>query len=268
MQDFISGSPDGTAPAFPTQPLTIRDFAHYYDHPEAEVRQAMRQLSIQSQSQGRGKPVLLLPEDQEQILDYLEGPLEEEAQSTPPQSAPLQSAPSQSAPPQPTLQPFPVPGPRPIQPVPQPSVPSAPATVQNPWRGEIEISTGNHRRTLETPSMPHAYDLAKFRGEEAIASYNDPGAVVSQAMNAIEALVAGMDADIRQQRHQLQETQEAAQALRLKAKQLQDKKLEYMIHSANLGQAQQRTTAELQEALREIQVLGKSPANGQEPQSS
>lgn len=142
-----------------------------------------------------------------------------------------------------------------------------PASAYPAHPGKLQISAGNHRTTVTPPPLPQSYDLAQFRGPEAIPAIADPGEVANQAMAAIDALVNGMEADIRQQRQQLQETQSAAQALRLKAKHLQDKKLEYMIQSTAIGQSQQRCTAEIQEALGEVQALGKSPRSEQEPPS-
>ena len=124
-----------------------------------------------------------------------------------------------------------------------------------------QIQPGNHRQTLAPTRLPESYDLGQFRSEETITTLADPGAIAAQAMGAINALVQGMDADIHQQRIHLEETQRAAQTLRLKAKQLQDKKIEYMIQSSTLGQAQQQSTVEIQEALEGIQVLGKSPSD-------
>ncbi len=124
-----------------------------------------------------------------------------------------------------------------------------------------QIQPGNHRQTLAPQNLPESYDLGQFRSEETITTLADPGAIAAQAMGAINALVQGMDADIQQQRIHLEETQRAAQTLRLKAKQLQDKKIEYMIQSSTLGQAQQQSTLEIQEALEGIQVLGKSPSD-------
>ncbi len=128
-----------------------------------------------------------------------------------------------------------------------------------------QIQPGNHRQTLAPPNLPESYDLGQFRSEETITTLADPGTIAAQAMGAINALVNGMDADIQQQRIHLEETQRAAHTLRLKAKQLQDKKIEYMIQSSTLGQAQQQSTLELQEALEGIQTLGKSPSD--EPMS-
>jgi len=122
------------------------------------------------------------------------------------------------------------------------------------------IQPGNHRQVLAPPSLPESYDLGQFRSEDNITTLADPGAIAAQAMGAIEALVHGMDADIHQQRIHLEETQRAAHTLRLKAKQLQEKKIEYMIQSSTLGQAQQQSTIELQDALEGIQALGKSPS--------
>ncbi len=124
-----------------------------------------------------------------------------------------------------------------------------------------QIQPGNHRQTLAPPNLPESYDLGQFRSEDTITTLADPGAIAAQAMGAINALVQGMDADIQQQRIHLEETQRAAQTLRLKAKQLQEKKIEYMIQSSTLGQAQQQSTLEIQEALEGIQVLGKSPSD-------
>jgi len=129
-------------------------------------------------------------------------------------------------------------------------------TVAPPTR----IQPGNHRQVLAPPSLPESYDLGQFRSEDNITTLADPGAIAAQAMGAIEALVHGMDADIHQQRIHLEETQRAAHTLRLKAKQLQEKKIEYMIQSSTLGQAQQQSTVELQDALEGIQALGKSPS--------
>lgn len=153
----------------------------------------------------------------------------------------------------------------------QPSHPTAPQpsqTYYDPYFDEhpaiapsTQIQPGNHRQTLPPPSLPESYDLAQFRSDDTITTLADPGAIAAQAMGAINALVQGMDADIHQQRIHLEETQRAAHTLRLKAKQLQDKKIEYMIQSSTLGQAQQQSTLELQEALEGIQTLGKSPSD-------
>ncbi len=332
--DFRTKSPaESPAESLAEAPtdLGIRDFARYYGHSEAEVRRAMRQLSLSGSSQGRGRPTLLSPEEQAQILDYLEGSAaflpapslqasprenarQELIQQELPQPTPTQPAPTQPTPTQPTLmQPE-----SPVQNVPLQNAPAQNIPVQHlsNWgepqdqfqaapldsdyagadyagadyagadyagadyagagysdkayalqRRSPHVSAGNHRTAIAPPPIPQSYDLAQFRSPEAIPAIADPGEVANQAMAAIDALVAGMDADIRQQRQQLQETQGAAQALRLKAKQLQDKKLEYMIQSTAIGQSQQRCTAEIQEALGEVHALGKSPRSEPEPPS-
>lgn len=161
------------------------------------------------------------------------------------------------------------------QPLSAPVPPQAAPTYYDPYfdahpaiAPTTQIQAGNHRQTLAPPNLPERYDLAQFRSDETITTLADPGAIAAQAMGAIEALVSGMDADIQQQRIHLEETQRAAHTLRLKAKQLQDKKIEYMIQSSTLGQAQQQSTLELQEALEGIQALGKSPSDEPTSQSS
>ncbi len=287
-----------THPSETTHPaMGIREFARYYGYSEAEVRRAMRHLSIRGTSQGRGRPTLLSPTEQGALLEQIEGPDERlamqatsalPAESVPTEATQIQPAPVQNLPIQdmPELEPALEVREEPVREMPLITEPMPPAPVvglsgelpgalshpdaalqHRDLHRDLQISQGNHRTVLEAPSIPQSYDLAQFRSAESIQAIADPGEVANQAMAAIDALVSGMDSDIRQQRQQLEQTQEAAQALRLKAKHLQDKKLEYMIQSTAIGQSQQRYTSELQEALGEVQALGKSPRSEQEPPS-
>lgn len=260
--------------------LSIREFAGRSGYSEATVRRAMRHLSITGQFQGRGKATLLSSDEQQRIalqIDDLELQAEPDRIETPP-GPPMAAAedgllPETPLPSTHELESSQRPQPYSEQPnsgqpyseLPEPQF----AMGTRPYSPvAATIATGNHRRVVEPPTLPERYDLAQFRSRETIATMADPGAIAAQAMGAIDALVHSMDSDIQQQQVHLQATQQAAQALRLKAKQLQDKKIEYMIQSSTLGQAQQQTTLELQEALEEIQSLGKSPSDGPKSPSS
>lgn len=258
--------------------LSIREFARQSGYSEANVRRAMRQLSITGQFQGRGKATLLEADDQRRIalqIDELE--LQGDPSTTLPGALAQPLGRPEGEAPEPRVEPSP---PRPQSPElsfdltyespAQQSTPTPHSLMSTAPRTDrtLEISAGNHRQILENPTLPDHYDLAQFRSSETISTLADPGSIAAQAMGAIDALVHSMESDIQQQQAHLQETQRAAHTLRLKAKQLQDKKIEYMIQSSTLGQAQQQTTLELQEALEEIQSLGKSPSDAPKSPSS
>ncbi|TVQ08167.1 MAG: hypothetical protein EA368_12380 [Leptolyngbya sp. DLM2.Bin27] len=121
---------------------------------------------------------------------------------------------------------------------------------------KVEILTGNHRATLEAPAMPGQIDLARFRGDIEVRSYEDPVNEAAAAMALFDALSSAMDKDLDQSFTQLETTTVTVQQLEQRAEALKEKQLEYQITQKILARLQNQKTSELSELLGKAQALG------------
>ncbi len=136
-----------------------------------------------------------------------------------------------------------------IPPVEEPAV-TATATVE----------VGNHQIVLATPQLPQTYSLESLRTSEAI-SMDDPLAVAQQFLEVANNLTTAMKGDIAQREQRLNETRKAKDAIAGKAAELRLESRLYQLQTSVLDQSVTAETTALQEALAQLQTLGK-------PQSS
>jgi hypothetical protein len=113
-----------------------------------------------------------------------------------------------------------------------------------------EIITGNHRGELALPSQPSQIDLAQYRGNAPLASFE--GLDIERFLDSCDAFVQAVDADYQHQVELTQRKAAAAQQVKAKVEQVQQASLIYQLrseqlalHNANLDQALQRDMATL-----------------------
>lgn len=121
---------------------------------------------------------------------------------------------------------------------------------------QVEVMTGNHRATVDGPALPTAIDLAQFRGDIEVRSYQDPVNEAAAALALFDALGSAMDADLDQSFQQLETTAATVQQLQQSAEALAAKKLEYQVTQKILARLQNSETAKLGELLGKAQELG------------
>lgn len=121
---------------------------------------------------------------------------------------------------------------------------------------QVEVMAGNHRATVEAPEMPMAIDLARFRGDIEVRTYEDPLNNAAAAIALFDALGNAMDADLDRSFAQLETTAATVQQLEQRAEALSAKQLEYQITQKILARLQNSETAKLGELLGKAQELG------------
>ncbi|MGG6242715.1 hypothetical protein ACQ4N7_29250 [Nodosilinea sp. AN01ver1] len=120
----------------------------------------------------------------------------------------------------------------------------------------VEIVVGNHRATVEAPTIGGQIDLARFRGDIETRTYQDPLGGAHAAIALFDALGNAMDADLDQSFAQLETTAATVQQLEAKARQMEAKSLEYQVTQKILARLQNQQTAKLGELLGKAQELG------------
>lgn len=130
------------------------------------------------------------------------------------------------------------------------------AVYEPPAPLDIEIVAGNHRLTLDGPEMGAAIDLAQFRGELEVKSYQDPLAAIEAANAMIDAAENAMVEDLSERVRLLQQTQQATAKLTQRAEELKTQQIEYRVKQDLLGLIQNQETAKLGELLGKAEALG------------
>jgi hypothetical protein len=121
---------------------------------------------------------------------------------------------------------------------------------------QVEIMAGNHRAMVEAPEMGNAINLAQFRGDIEVLTYQDPLAAIEAASAMIDAAESAMVQDLNQRLHVLQQTQQATAKLTQRAEDLKAQQLEYRIKQDLLGIIQNTETSKLGELLGKAESLG------------
>jgi hypothetical protein len=121
---------------------------------------------------------------------------------------------------------------------------------------EIQVFTGNHRTTIDTPPpVGSSINLARFRGDMEVSTYADPTTQAANAIALIDAVTTAMDADLDARFATLQQTQETNRLLAEKAAELRAKELEYRTTQNVLARFQNAETAQLTDLLGKAQGL-------------
>jgi hypothetical protein len=121
---------------------------------------------------------------------------------------------------------------------------------------QVEIVTGNHRATVEAPAMGTSINLAQFRGDIEVLTYQDPLAAIEAATAMIDAAESAMVQDLNQRLQVLQKTQQATAKLTARAEDLKAQQLEYRVKQDILGLIQNTETSKLGELLGKAESLG------------
>ncbi len=135
--------------------------------------------------------------------------------------------------------------------IPQTEEPAAAVTAT------VEI--GNHQIVLAHPQLPQTYSLESLRSSEAI-SMDDPLAVAQQFLEVANNLTTAMKGDIAQREQRLNETRKAKDTIAAKAAELRLESRLYQLQTSVLDKSVTAETTALQEALAQLQTLGKSPS--------
>ncbi|MEL6139883.1 MAG: hypothetical protein AAFR42_21070 [Cyanobacteria bacterium J06628_6] len=133
-----------------------------------------------------------------------------------------------------------------------------------PAPGTPEIHTGNHRVTGQLAPLPSAADLGTFRGDAELTTFDDPLAVVDQALDFADALITAIDDDADYQTQQIQQTQRANAKLKDKLDQVQRRKDRYQTESRMMALLQSQQATELQQNMQALQQLGQPNTSGGE----
>lgn len=123
----------------------------------------------------------------------------------------------------------------------------------------VTVETGNHSTALDTPQLQGTFSLEQFRDSESI-SYDDPDALVALVTSGLDEIEAGMKADIKAREEKLQRSREAAATVAKRAQKFAIAAESYRLEAKLLDKNQTLTTEQLQDALGEIQSLGKPSA--------
>jgi len=124
----------------------------------------------------------------------------------------------------------------------------------------VTVEVGNHQILLNAPQLPQSYTLEGLRTTEAV-SIADPLAVAAQFLQAADLVIDGMNQDLKQRQHQLEQTRKAKDAIAAKKQQLELEARLYQMQTSGLDAAVTRTTQTLQDDLTALQRMGK-PTSG------
>lgn len=128
-----------------------------------------------------------------------------------------------------------------------------------PINPDVVIEEGNHSMVLAAPEVANEFSLERFRADDTTAlSFEDPLAIAQQFLATADMITASMQADIRQREEKLRQTQQAQQAIAAKTQELQLESRFYKEKARSIDQAQTATTQTLQQALEQLNSLGKS----------
>jgi hypothetical protein len=104
--------------------------------------------------------------------------------------------------------------------------------------------------------MGTSINLAQFRGDIEVLTYQDPLAAIEAATAMIDAAESAMVQDLNQRLQVLQKTQQATAKLTARAEDLKAQQLEYRVKQDILGLIQNTETSKLGELLGKAESLG------------
>ena len=139
-------------------------------------------------------------------------------------------------------------------PQPEPTEPALNPTV---------IEVGNHRGALALPTAPAAINLADYRGDVALTSFEPED--VDRFLSSCDGFLEAVEADYHQQQAITQRKAQQAAAVKAKVEQVKEASLVYKLRSEQLALHNAAMDAQVQ---RDMSVLGKpqQPAASPQPQ--
>jgi len=126
------------------------------------------------------------------------------------------------------------------------ALPAAAATVE----------IGNHQMVLATPQLPGRFSLESLRTGES-SSFEDPLADATQFIEAADQISDAMETDLLNRKAKLNQTRQAKDAIAAKAVALRLQQQRYQEKAYRIDSEQSDQTDSLQEALAQLQPLGK-----------
>ncbi|MBD2092371.1 hypothetical protein H6F67_21205 [Microcoleus sp. FACHB-1515] len=139
---------------------------------------------------------------------------------------------------------------------PAPLPPNQQEAQSQPQR-EINVET-KAAIVVDTPALPQTYSLAALTGEAI--EINDPMALATQIVQAIDHVQTAMQTDIERKEQKLNETRKAKEIVSNKVQELKLDQRFYQEKNSQLSQSQTSDTQALQELAAFMQALGKPPA--------
>jgi hypothetical protein len=131
-----------------------------------------------------------------------------------------------------------------------------PKSPNHPEIIQAEIVEGNHRAVVDGPIVPVHYNLAALRSDSAATvQISNPGEVATQAIAAMDQLIAAMQQDNQVQRDRVEESTAALAMVAAKAQELRDERLKYMVRSEITADRQNQLTAAIQAEVGKLQAI-------------
>ncbi|MEO1095972.1 MAG: hypothetical protein AAFX01_13845 [Cyanobacteria bacterium J06638_28] len=129
----------------------------------------------------------------------------------------------------------------------------------NAQKVDVTVETGNHCKALVSPEIGGTtFSLEHFRADDVEALvFENPDAVAGTALEVMDQIIQGMDADIKVREQRLQKTRAAQDKVAAKTQELQLEKRLYRDRARDLDTAQTTGTQALQDAIATLQTLGK-----------
>jgi hypothetical protein len=124
------------------------------------------------------------------------------------------------------------------------------------------IEVGNHRGALALPNAPASINLADYRGDVALTSFEPED--VDRFLSGCDGFLEAVEADYQQQVTITQRKAQQAAAVKAKVEQVQQASLVYKLRSESLALHNAAIDAQVQ---RDMSVLGKpqQPAESAQP---
>ncbi|MBD2427969.1 hypothetical protein [Phormidium sp. FACHB-1136] len=124
------------------------------------------------------------------------------------------------------------------------------------------IEVGNHRGQLALPQAPAAINLADYRGDVALTSFEPED--VDRFLSSCDGFLEAVEADYHQQQAITQRKAQQAAAVKAKVEQVKEASLVYKLRSEQLALHNAAIDAQVQ---RDMSVLGKpqQPAESAQP---
>jgi len=123
------------------------------------------------------------------------------------------------------------------------------------------IEVGNHRGQLALPNAPAAINLADYRGDVALTSFEPED--VDRFLASCDGFLEAVEADYHQQQAITQRKAQQAAAVKAKVEQVKEASLTYKLRSETLSLHNAVIDAQMQ---RDMAVLGKPQQPAASPQ--
>jgi hypothetical protein len=123
------------------------------------------------------------------------------------------------------------------------------------------IEVGNHRGQLVLPKAPAVINLADYRGDVALTSFEPED--VDRFLSSCDGFLEAVEADYQQQIARTQQKAQQAAAVKAKVEQVKEASLVYKLRSESLALHNAAIDAQVQ---RDMSVLGKPQQPAANPQ--